>query len=60
MTSARDIIGNKGTTSWRAWWGGAFNLGRDYTLMGWMLARHVTWFVITVGMITAVPLILEV
>ena len=60
MSSARDIIGSKRATSWRAWLGGAFGLGREYALMGWMLARHVSWFAITVGMITAVPLIFEV
>jgi hypothetical protein len=63
MSGAREIIGDnkkKKSSPWFAWFGGAFGRGKEYSLMGWTIARHVAWFVVTVGMITAVPLILEV
>ena len=32
----------------------------DWGKFGWMVGRHVGWFVVTTGLITALPLVLEV
>ena len=60
MSGAREIIENKSKKSWYAWFGSAFGKTSEFAMLGWSIARHVSWFVVTVGMITAVPLILEV
>ena len=65
MPSIRDIATGKGGKkfNWTHWFKSIIKSSAPiltYAQTGYMVARHVGWFVVTVGIFTALPLFLEV
>lgn len=60
MSGARHIIEDKKASSWKSWLRGMLGHSQEYAYLGYIMARHLAWAVITVGMITAVPMLVEV
>ncbi|KAJ1393486.1 hypothetical protein B484DRAFT_425445 [Ochromonadaceae sp. CCMP2298] len=64
MSKARDIIDGPAENKWFSWISSSSQTAFSYGIFGaqwsYMNARHIGWWVVTTGMITALPLIFEI